>query len=223
MSLHWCEAVCLMRYWGGQKEVGVDGVSLSKGGADKGVPGICKVIFVESSLGKSAIVIRDGEWLTGGGNPFIFWPGIILCLLFLDVCSVSPALLSLLILFLVLLVDASTFVLEVSKGLSNISGVGVLHVDTDTSVCVALVNVWGGVSDLGSRGICPQVGEGCKEGIGSLCEPVRPLIHGGVHGHLSNGGKGGRSYRSGTYCTGISIGIILSCKDRVLVAGASGV
>ena len=90
-----------------------------------------------------------------------------------------------------LLADASAFVLKVSKGLSNISGAGVLHVDTDTSVCVALITVWGSVSDLGGRGICPQVGEGCEEGIGSLCEPVRPLIHGSVHGHLSNGGEGG--------------------------------
>ena len=61
MSLHWCKVVCLVRYWGGQEEVGVNGVSLSKGGADKGISRIGKVIFVESSLGKSAIVIRDSE------------------------------------------------------------------------------------------------------------------------------------------------------------------
>ena len=179
-----------MRYWGGQEEVGVDGVSLSKGSADKGVPGIGKVIFVESSLGKSAIVIKDGEWLTGGGDPPISQPGILLCLLFLGVCSVSPALFSLLILFLMLLTNASAFVLKVSKGLPNISGAGVLLIDTNTSVCVALVTVWGSVSHLGGRGICHLVGEGCKEGIGSLCEPVRPLICGGVHGCLSNRGEG---------------------------------
>ena len=66
-----------MRYQGGQEEVGVDGVSLSEGGADKVVPRIGKVIFVESSLGESTIVIRDGEWLTGGGNPPVSQPGIL--------------------------------------------------------------------------------------------------------------------------------------------------
>ena len=176
-----------MRYWGGQEEVGVDGVSLSKGGADKGISWIGKVIFVESGLGESAIVIRDGEWLTGGGNPPTSWPGILLCLLLLGVCLVSSASLSHLILFLMLLADASMFVLEVPKGLHDVSGVGVLHVDTDTSVCVALVTVWGGVSDLGGKGVHPKVGEGCKEGVGSLCEPVRHLICGGMHGGLSNG------------------------------------
>ena len=118
-----------------------------------------------------------------------------------------------------LLTDASTFVSEVPKGLHDISGVGVLHVDTDTSVCVALVTVWGGVSDLGGRGVRPKVGEGCKEGVGSLCKPIRPLICGSMHGGLSDGGEWGRSQRSGTYCTGIAIGIILSCKDRVLIVG----
>ena len=191
MSLHWCEAVCLVRYWGGQEEVGVDGVSLSKGGADKGISGVGKMIFLESGLGKSAVVIRDGEWLTSGGNPPTSWPGILFCLLLLSVCSVSPALLSLLILFLMLLANASMFVSEVSKGLHDVSGVGVLHVDTDTSICVALVTVWGSVNDLGGRGVCPKVGEGCEEGVGSLCEPIRPLICGGMHGGLSNGGEWG--------------------------------
>ena len=106
-----------MRYQGGQEEVGVDGVSLSKGGANEGIPWIGKVIFVESSLGDSAIVIRDSEWLTGGGNPPTSWPGILLCLLLLDVCLVSSALLSCLILFLVLLTNASAFVSEVSMTL----------------------------------------------------------------------------------------------------------
>ena len=50
-----------MRYWGGQEEVGVDGVSLAKGGADKRVLGIGKVILMESSLGENTVVIRDGE------------------------------------------------------------------------------------------------------------------------------------------------------------------
>ena len=163
-----------MRYQGGQEEVGVDGVSLSKGGADEGISGIGKVIFVESSLGESAIVIRDGELLTSGGNPPASWPGILLCLLLLDFCSVSPASHSLLILFLMLLADASAFVLEVPKGLHDVGGMGVLHVDTDPSVCVTLVTMWGGVSDLGGRGVCPKVGEGCEEGVGSLCEPIGP-------------------------------------------------
>ena len=193
MSLHWCEVVCLVRYQGGQEEVGVDGVSLSKGGADKGISWIGKVIFVKSGLGKSAIVIRDGEWLTCGGSPPASWPGILLCLLLLGVCLVSSALLSHLILFLMLLANASIFVSEVPKGLHDVSGVGVLFVDTDTSICVALVTVWGGVSDLGGRGVCPKVGEGCKEGVGSLCEPIGPLIHGSMHGGLSDWGEWGRS------------------------------
>ena len=211
-----------MRYWGGQEEVSVDGVSLSKGGADEGIPWIGKVIFVKSGLGESAIVIRDGERLTGGGNSPTSWPGILLCLLLLDVCLVSSALLSYLVLFLMLLANASMFVLEVSKGLHDVGGAGVLHIDTDTSVCVTLVTVWGGVNDLGGKGVCPKVGEGCKEGVGSLYEPIRPLICGGMHGGLSDGGEWGRSQRSGTYCTGIAIGIILSCKDRVLIVGAHG-
>ena len=210
-----------MRYWGGQEEVGVDGVSLSKGGADKGISWIGKVIFVKSSLGESAIVIRDSEQLTYDGKPPASWPGILLCLLLLGACLVSSALLSHLILFLMLLADASTFVLEVPKGLHDISGVGVLYVDTDTSICVALVTVWGGVSYLGGRGVHPKVGEGCEEGVGSLYEPVRPLIHDGMHRGLSNGGEWGRSQQSETYCIGIAIGIILSCKDRVLIVGGA--
>ena len=91
-------------------------------------------------------------------------------------------------------------------------------IDTDTSVCIALVTVWGGVSDLGGRGIGPQL----RDGIGSLCEPFGSLIHGSVHGGLSDGGEWGRSQRSGTYCTGISIGIILRFKDKVLVDNAGG-
>ena len=179
-----------MRYQGGQEGVGVDGVSLSNGGADKGISWIGKVVFVKSGLGDSAIVIRDGEQLTCGGNPPASWPGILLlCLLFLGVCLVSSASLSCLILFLMLLTNASVFVSEVPKGLHDVSGAGVLHVDTDTSVCVALVTVWGGVSDLGGGGVCPKVGEGCKEGVGSLCEPIRPLIHGSMHGGLSDGGE----------------------------------
>ena len=206
-----------MRYQGGQEEVGVDGVSLSKGGADKGISGVGKVIFVKSGLGKSAIVIRDGEQLTCGGNPPTSWPGILLCLLLLGVCLVSSASLSCLILFLMLLANVSMLVLEVPEGLHDVGGAGVLHVDTDTSICVALVTVWGGVSDLGGRGVHPKVGEGCKEGVGSLCEPIGPLICGSMHGGLSDGGEWGRSQRSGTYWTGIAIGIILSCKDKVLI------
>ena len=185
--------VCLVRYWGGQEEVGVDGVSLAKGGADEGIFGIGKVIFVESSLGESTVVIRNSEWLTGGGNPLASRPGILLCLLVLAVSSVSSALLSLLLLLFLLLADASAFVVKVPKGLPDISGVGVLYIDTDTSVCVTLVTVWGGVSDLGGRGIGPQLRDGSEEGIGSLCELFRSLIHGSVHGGLSNGGEWGRS------------------------------
>ena len=44
----------------------MDGESPAKGGADEGVLGIVKVKFVVIGLGKSTIVIRDGEWLTGG-------------------------------------------------------------------------------------------------------------------------------------------------------------
>ena len=46
----------------------MDWVSLAKGGADEGVLGIVKVKFVVAGLGESTVVIRDGEWLTGGGN-----------------------------------------------------------------------------------------------------------------------------------------------------------
>ena len=96
------------------------------------------MIFVESGLGKSTIVIRDSKWLTGGGNPPASRPGILLCLLVLAVCAVSPASHTLLILLFLLLTDASMFVVEVPKGLPDVSGVGILHVDTDTSVCVTL-------------------------------------------------------------------------------------
>ena len=144
---------------------------------------------MESGLGEITVVIRDSEQLTGGGNPSASRPGILLCLLVFVVCSVSTASLPLLFLLLLLLTDASAFVSEVPKVFPDIDGVGVLHVDTDTSVCVALITVWGGVDDLGGRCIGPQLRDGCKEGIGSLCELFRSLIHGGVHGGLSNGGE----------------------------------
>ena len=121
-----------------------------------------------------------------------------------------------------LLTDANAFVAEVSKALLDVGGAGILHIDTDTSVCVTLITAWGGVSDLGGRGGGPQVEEGCEEGIGSLCEPLRPLICSGVHGCLGNGGEWGRSQGSGTYHTGIDIGIILRFKGKVLVVGVGG-
>ena len=54
----------------------MDGISLTKGGADKGVFGIVKVVFMVVGLGESTIVIRDGEWLTDGGDPSLSRIGI---------------------------------------------------------------------------------------------------------------------------------------------------
>ena len=54
----------------------MDWIPLAKGGADKGVLGIVKVKFVVIGLGKSTIVIRDGEQLIGGKGPSLSWVGI---------------------------------------------------------------------------------------------------------------------------------------------------
>ena len=57
-----------MLYQGRDEEGSVDRISLAKGSADKGVLGVVKVKFVVIGLGKSTVVIRDSEWLTGGGK-----------------------------------------------------------------------------------------------------------------------------------------------------------
>ena len=76
MVLGSCEKTLQVWYWGREEEGSVDRVSLAKGGADEGVLGIVKVIFVVVGFGKSTIVIRDGEWLTGGGDPSLSWVDI---------------------------------------------------------------------------------------------------------------------------------------------------
>ena len=80
------------------------------------VLGIVKEKFEVVGLGKSTIVIRDGEWLTGGNNPSLSWVGIelwLLLLLLLVFCLVSFLLLSLSLFLLPLLADAGAFELEV--------------------------------------------------------------------------------------------------------------
>ena len=70
-----------------------------------------------------------------------------------------------------MLADAGVFELEVSKYLLNVIGAGVLQLNTDTSVYVALKTVWGGVSVLGGgtlRCYGPQLRDGCKEGVEPL-------------------------------------------------------
>ena len=64
-----CDVILLVLYWGRDEEGSVDGISLTKGGADKGILGVVKVKLVVIGLGKSTIVIRDSEQLTGGGDP----------------------------------------------------------------------------------------------------------------------------------------------------------
>ena len=152
----------------------MDWISLAKGGADEGVLGIVKVKFVVIGLGESTIVIRDSEWLTGGEDPSLSWVGIqlwLLLLLLLVFCLVS-SLSQLLFLFLLLLfADAGVFEVEVSQCLLNVIGASILQFNTDTSICVALETVWGGVSVLGSGTLgCvgPQLRDGCKEGIEPL-------------------------------------------------------
>ena len=110
------------------KEGSMDRISPAKGGADEGVLGIVKEIFMVVGLGERTIVIRDGEWLTGGGNPSLSWVGVELQLLFLlllVLCEISSLLLLLLFLLL-LLTDACVFELEVLQCLLNVIGAGVL-------------------------------------------------------------------------------------------------
>ena len=142
-----------MLYWGRDEEGGVDRISLAKGGADKRVLGIVKVKFVVVGLGESTIVIRDSEWLTGGGNLSLSWVGIelwLLLLLLLVFCLVSFPSSSLFLFLLLLLADAGMLVLEVPECFLNIVGASVLQFNTDTSVCVTLKTAWGGVSTLGN-------------------------------------------------------------------------
>ena len=174
MGLCHCNGVLLKLYWGRDEEGSVDGVSPTKGGADEGIFGIVKVKFVIVGLGKSTVVIRDGEWLTCDVDPSFSWVGIqfwLLFLLLLVFCVVSSLLLLLFLFLFLLLTDAGAFELEVSKCLLNVIGAGVLQLNTDTSVCVALETVWGGVSVLGGGTLgCvgPQLGDGCKEGVEPL-------------------------------------------------------
>ena len=152
----------------------MDGISLAKGGADKGVLGIVKVVFMVVGLGESTVVIRDGEQLTGGGNPSLSWVGIelwLLLLLLLVLCVVSSLSLLLFLFLLLLLADAGTFEFEDSKCLLDIIGACVLQLNTDTSICVTLETVWGGVSTLGGGTLgCvgPQLRDGHKEGVDPL-------------------------------------------------------
>ena len=88
-------------------------------------------------LGERTIVIRDGEWLTGGGNPPLSWIGIefwLLLPLLLVFCEVSSLLLLLLLFLLLLLADTCAFALKVLQCLLNVIGAGVLQLNTDTSV-----------------------------------------------------------------------------------------
>ena len=101
----------------------MDGISLAKGGADEGVLGIVKVIFVVVGLGESTIVIRDSEHLTGCGNPSLSWVGIelqLLLLLLLVLFLVSSLSLLLFLFLLLLLADTGVFGFEVSKCLLDI-------------------------------------------------------------------------------------------------------
>ena len=152
----------------------MDRVASAKGGADKGVLGIVKVEFVIIGLGKSTVVIRDSEWLTGGKDQSFSQVGIqlqLLLLLLLVFCVVSSLSQLLFLFLLLLLADADAFELEVLQCLLNIIGASVLQLNTDTSVCVTLETVWGGVSVLGGGTLgCvgPQLMDSHKEGLEPL-------------------------------------------------------
>ena len=175
----------------------MDRIPPSKGGADKGVLRIVEAVFMIVGLGERTIVIRDGEWLTGGGNPPLSWVGIelqLLSLLLQVLCKVSSLLLLLLLFLLLLFTDACAFELEVLQCLLNVIGAGVLQLNTDTSICVAFETVRGGVSTFsgGTLGcVSPQLRDGCKEGVEPQCDPFGSLIGGGAHGYLGDGGEGG--------------------------------
>ena len=149
----------------------MDWVASAKSGTDEGALGIVKVEFVIIGLGKSTVVIRDGEWLTGSKDPSLSWVGIqlwLLLLLLLVFCLVSSLLQLLFLFLLLLLADAGAFEDEVLQCLLNIIGAGVLQLNTDTSICITLETVWGGVSVLvsGALGcVSPQLRDGCKEGV----------------------------------------------------------
>ena len=150
----------------------MDRISLAKGGADEGVLGVVKVKFVIIGLGESTIVIRDGEWLAGGEDPSLSQVGVQLQLLLhlLLVFCVVSSLSQLLFLFLLLLLaDAGAFEVEVLQCLLNVIGAGVLQLNTtDTSVCVTLETVCGGVSALSSGTLgCvgPQLRDSHKESV----------------------------------------------------------
>ena len=84
---------------------------------------------------------------------------------------VSSLSLLLFLFLLLLLTDAGAFESEVSKCLLNVVGASVLQLNTDTSVCVALETVWGGVNALGSGTlgcVSPQLRDGHKEGVDPL-------------------------------------------------------
>ena len=106
----------------------------------RGYLGFVKVKFVIVGLGESTIVIRDGEWLTGGEDPSLSWVGIQLQLqlLLLVFCVVSPLSQLLFLFLLLLLADAGVFEVEVLQCLLNIIGASVLQLNTDTSICVTL-------------------------------------------------------------------------------------
>ena len=83
-----------------------------------------------------------------------------------------------------MLADTCALELEVLQCLLNVIGAGVLQLNTDTSICVALEAVWGGVSALGSGTLgCvgPQLRDSHEEGVEPQCDPFRSLISGGVH------------------------------------------
>ena len=76
MGLCCCDVILLVLYQGRDEEGSMDRISLAKGGADKGILGVVKVKLVVIGLGESTIVIRDGEWLTGGGDPSLSQVGV---------------------------------------------------------------------------------------------------------------------------------------------------
>ena len=171
MGLSRHDDVLQVLYQGRDEEGCVDWIPPSKGGADEGVFRIVEDVFMIVGLGERTIVIRDGEQHTVGGNPPLSWVGVefwLLLPLLLVLCKVSSLSLLLLLFLLLLLADTCAFELEVSQCLLNVIGASVLQLNTDTSVCVALNAVRGGVSTLsgGALGcVGPQLRDSCKEGV----------------------------------------------------------